>query len=87
MCYFGPIDYLRFAHWKRRRKNRAKHYERYREKERLLCSVQNDIDTVMAQVQKDREDVLDTLKRVAENPNPPSPVEDFLKIWRGIKIH
>lgn len=55
--------------------------------ERLLRSVQNDIDTVMAQVQKDREDVAATMKRVAENPNPPSPVEDFLKIWRGIKIH
>jgi hypothetical protein len=30
---------------------------------------------------------LDTLKRVAENPNPPSPVEDFLKVWRNIKVH
>mgnify|MGYP000038879688 FL=1 len=87
MCYFGPIDYLRFAHWKRQRKDRARHYERYREQERLLLSVQNDIDTVIAQVQKDREDVMNTMKRVAESPNPPSPVEDFLKIWRGIKIH
>lgn len=87
MCYFGAIDYLRFKHWKRKRKSQAKHYERYREQERLLRSVQNDIDTVMAKVQKDREDVMGIMKRVAENPNPPSPVEDFLKIWRGIKIH
>ena len=86
-CYFGFIDYLRFSAWNHKRLKQSAKRSRYRETEQLLKSVQGDIDTVMAKVQKDREDVTATMKRVAENPNPPSPVEDFLKIWRGIKIH
>lgn len=86
-CYFGPIDYLRFVVWSWERHSYEAQQNTSQATERLLLSVQNDIDTVMAKVQKDREDVAATMKRVAENPNPPSPVEDFLKIWRGIKIH
>lgn len=86
-CYFGPIDYLRFVIWRCEKRSDEVRQDTCRAAEKLLRSVQFDIDTAMSKVQKDREDVLGTLKRVAENPEPPSPVEDFLKIWRGIKIH
>ena len=86
-CYFGPIDYLRFAIWRCEKDAYKAQQDSCKQAEKLLRSVQFDIDTAMSKVQKDREDVLGTLKRVAENPEPPSPVEDFLKIWRSIKIH
>ena len=86
-CYFGPIDYLRFVVWRWERRFYKAQQNTSQATEKLLLSVQNDIDAVMAQVQKDREDVMGIMKRVAENPNPPSPVEDFLKIWRNIKVH
>lgn len=87
MCYFGPIDYLRFAIWRRGRNIRNERITKYQEKEQLLRSVQQDIDAVIERVQRDREDAIEVLRRAAENPNPESPVEDFMKIWRGIKIH
>lgn len=86
-CYFGPIDYLRFVIWRYEQRSRKTRQETCEQTEGLLHSVQSDIDSVMQKVQSDREDVLQTMKHVAENPNPPSPVEDFLKIWRSIKIH
>lgn len=86
-CYFGLLDYIRFVIWKNRRQIRSERFKRYQEKEQLLRLVQQDIDTVMEQVQRDREDASEVLRRATENPNPESPVEDFMKIWRGIKIH
>ena len=86
-CYFGLLDYLRFAIWRRGRNIRNERITKYQEKEQLLRSVQQDIDAVIERVQRDREDAIEVLRRAAENPNPESPVEDFMKIWRGIKIH
>lgn len=86
-CYFGLLDYIRFAIWRRGRNIHNERLKQYQEKEQLLRSVQQDIDTVIERVQRDREDAIEVLRRAAENPNPESPVEDFMKIWRGIKIH
>ena len=86
-CYFGLLDYIRFAIWRRGRNIRNERLKKYQEKEQLLRSVQQDIDAVMERVHFDRNAAIEVLRRAAENPNPESPVEDFMKIWRGIKIH
>jgi hypothetical protein len=86
-CYFGLFDYMRYKVWRHKRKTNSERLNKYQEKESLLRSVQLDIDAAMEQVQRDREDAVEILRRVAENPDPESPVEDFMKIWRGIKIH
>ena len=86
-CRFGYIDFIRYHHWARRQRRHQVRCATYRSTEALLRSVQADIDRVREQSQRELSEAESVTRRVMENPHPESPVEDFLKIWRNIKIH
>lgn len=86
-CRFGYIDFIRYHHWARRQRRHQARCDAYHSTEALLRSVQADIDRVREQSQRELSEAESVTRRVMENPHPDSPVEDFLKVWRNIKIH
>lgn len=86
-CRFGYFDFIRYHHWARKQMRYRARRSELKTLEELLTSVQSDIDRVREKSQYELGEAESVTRRVMENPHPESPVEDFLKVWRNIKIH
>ena len=86
-CRFGYFDFIRYQKWVRQKIRQRKRRAECSSMEVLLRSVQNDIDRLREESRRELSEAEAVTRRVMENPTPESPVEDFLKVWRNIKIH